>query len=78
MLLAGLGTVIVLGGCRSGVPGWVYVRPETPEAVLQADYAQCKKEARNIIEAIFCAYCYEDLVWNCMDRRGYALQQVTR
>jgi len=70
---------IALGGCAApGIPGWIYQRPDTPDAVRHADYRDCLWQTHSIAINALCRHCRESEVWECMNAKGYTLQQVAR
>jgi len=70
---------IVLGSCAApGIPGWVYQRPDTTEAVRRADYRACLWQTHTVAINVLCRHCLEGEVWECMNSKGYTLQQATR
>ena len=70
---------IILGGCAEpGIPGWVYQRADTTDAIRRADYRECLWQNHSIATTLLCHHCDEGEVWECMSSKGYTLQQVAR
>jgi hypothetical protein len=74
-----LALAVALGGCAEpGIPGWVYQRADTTDALRRADYRECLWQTRSVGINLVCRDCREGAVWECMHAKGYVLQQVAR